>query len=239
MAHDAWSDDSMARDTGLGNSSQYAPYWLQNDTGVAITYWLIGSRHYRDEEDEVDGGFSGWGSGSGTVVEPGKSVALYQQGSVEEISSRKRNSGLLRNAEPAKMFEVLLQHRMICVQIEGTSRPSPPLSIDLVGSRSFEASFSENETGDCYNPSGNNIPGNISRQNSFQKLEADNRDKGDVFRTPVVFEVTIQRYSKLVRLCSTVSHFLSFGVFSEALGDLCPPVSKHVMWVLVLLDPYV
>lgn len=206
MAHDAWSDDSTARDTRLGNSSQYAPYWLQNDTGVAITYWLIGSRHNRDDIDDVDGGFGGWGSGSGTIVEPGKSVALYQQGSAEEISSRKRNSGLLRSAEPAKMFEVLLQHRMICVQIEGTSRPSPPLSIDLVGSRSFEASFSENESGDGYNSSVNTTSGNLSRQNSSQKLEMDNRDKGDVFRTPVVFEVTVQRYSKLVRLCSTVSY---------------------------------
>jgi hypothetical protein len=209
MAHDAWSDDSMARDTRLGNSSQYAPYWLQNDTGVAITYWLIGSGHNRDDMDYVDGDFGGWGSGSGTVVEPGKSVALYQQGSVEEISSRKRNSGLLRSSEPAKMFEVLLQHRMICVQIEGTSRPSPPLSIDLVGSRSFEASFSENESGDGYNSSVNSTPGNLSWQSSFQKLEMDNRDKGDVFRTPVVFEVTIQRYSKLVRLCSTVSLYTS------------------------------
>lgn len=208
MAHDAWSDDSMAGDTRLGNSSQYAPYWLQNDTGVAITYWLIGSRHNRDEVDDVDGGFGGWGNGSGTVVEPGKSVALYQQGSVEEISSRKRNSGLLKSAEPAKMFGVLLQHRMICVQIEGTSRPSPPLSIDLVGSRSFEASFSENESVDGYNSSVVNNLGNILRQNSLQK-PADCRDKGDVFRTPVVFEVTIQRYSKLVRLCSTVSHYLS------------------------------
>ena len=206
MAHDAWSDDSMARDTRLGNSSQYAPYWLQNDTGVAITYWLIGSCHNRDEMDDVDGGFCGWGTGSGTVVGPGKSVALYQQGSVEDISSRKWNSGLL-SAEPAEVFEVLLQHRFICVQIEGTSRPSPPLSIDLVGSRSFEACFSETESGDVYNPSVNDTPGNISRQNSFQKVEADNRDKGIVFRTPVVFEVHIQRYSKLVRLCSTVSHF--------------------------------
>ncbi|KAG0604647.1 hypothetical protein M758_10G186100 [Ceratodon purpureus] len=229
MAHDAWSDDSMARDTRLGISSQYAPYWLQNDTGVAITYWLIGSRHNRDEMDDVDGGFGGWGSRSGTVVEPGKSVALYQQGSVEEISCRKRNSGLLSSTEPAKMFEVLLQHRMICVQIEGTSRPSPPLSIDLVGSRSFEASFSENESGDGYNPSGNNTPGNISRQNSFQKLEADNRDKGDVFRTPVVFEVTIQRYSKLVRLCSTVSVVNMIAVPLEVRFDIPFTISPKVM----------
>lgn len=205
MAHDAWSDDSMATDTRLGNFSQYAPYWLQNDTGVALTYWLIESRHSRDDMDDVDGSLGGWGSGSGNIVEPGKSVPLYQQGSVEEILSRKRNSGLFRSAEPAKMFEVLLQHRMICVQIEGTSRPSPPLSIDLVGSRSFEASFSENESADGYNPSLNSTLGNLSRQNSFQKLEMDNRDKSDVFRTSVVFEVTVQRYSKLVRLCSTVS----------------------------------
>lgn len=205
MAHDACSDDSLARDSKLGNSSMYAPYWLQNDTGVAITYWLLGSRNNRNETGNPDGG---WCSGSGTVLEPGNSVPLYHQGSTEEILSRRRNSGLLRRAEPAKIFEFLPQHRMICVQMEGTFRPSPPLSMDLVGSRSFEASFSENEFGNGYISNANNNTGKLSRQSSFQKLEVDNRDKGDVFRTPVVFEVTVQRYSKLIRLCSTVSYAL-------------------------------
>uniref|UniRef100_A0A7I4B673 Uncharacterized protein n=1 Tax=Physcomitrium patens TaxID=3218 RepID=A0A7I4B673_PHYPA len=226
MAHDAWSDDSLARDTRLGNSSLYAPYWLQNDTGVAITYWLLGSRNNRNEMDNPDGG---WSSGSGTVLEPGKSVPLYQQGSIEEILSRRRNSGFLRRAEPAKMFEVLLQHRMICVQMEGTSRPSPPLSIDLVGSRSFEASFSENEFRDGYNSNVNSNTGNLPRQSSFQKLEVDNRDKSDVFRTPVVFEVTIQRYSKLVRLCSTVAVVNMITVPLEIRFDIPFTLSPKVM----------
>lgn len=82
-----------------------------------------------------------------------------------------------------------------------------PMSIDLVGSRSFEASFSKSESEDIDNPILNNVQGVLHRQNSSHVLEADNRDR-DIFRTPVVFEVTIQKYSKLVRLCSTVGVFL-------------------------------
>lgn len=204
MAHDAWSDYSLAHDTKLGIYSQYAPYWLQNDTGVAITYWLVGPLSNRKSDDVGEGGLRRWGSGNGTIVEPGSSVALYVDGSPEELLIRRMNSGSLSKVGTGKLFEVLLQHRMICVQLEGTSRPSPPMSIDLVGSRSFEASFSESEIENGDIRGAVNGQGISPRKNSSLILETDIRERGNVFRSPVVFEVTIQRYSKLVRLCSTV-----------------------------------
>lgn len=173
---------------------RYAPYWLQNDTGVPLSYWLCGASRNRENGDDASSfgsTRSSWGSLGGEVVQPGCSVPLYVEEGPDEVLVRRRAGQSADGYNARKIFNMLLLHRMICVQLEGTSRPSVPMSIDLVGSVSFEAVFSD-DSGD-----GGSRPSNAS----FQEIESE---KGGSFLAPVIFEVTVQRYSKLVRLCSMV-----------------------------------
>ncbi|XP_048318354.2 uncharacterized protein LOC107405745 isoform X2 [Ziziphus jujuba] len=73
-------------------------------------------------------------------------------------------------------------HHYISVQLDGTSVSSAPISMDLVGLTYFEVDFSKANNENC------------------QENRADSRS-GVV---PVVFDVSVQRYSKLIRLYSTV-----------------------------------
>lgn len=208
MFSDSWKersgDDASAdfkiRDPQSAESSstrRYAPYWLQNDTGVPLSYWLCGaSRNKENDDDGKTSSFgsarSSWGSLNGEVVQPGCSVPLYVEEGPDEVFVRRRAGQSADGYNARKIFNMLLLHRMICVQLEGTSRPSVPMSIDLVGSVSFEAVFSD-DSGDG---------GSRPSKGSFQEIESE---RGGSFSAPVIFEVTVQRYSKLVRLCSMVS----------------------------------
>lgn len=204
MFNDSWktstgddlSTDFNIRDSqSAGNLSmrRFAPYWLQNDTGIPICFWLVGSSNKEhDEEDSRSSVRSTWGSGGGEIVQPGSSVPLFVEEGVDEVFDRRRAGPAADEYNAKKIFNMLQLHRRICVQLEGTARPSLPMSIDLVGSRFFEAVFSEGESGDG---------GFRHSQGSFQEIESE---KGESFHAPVYFEVTAQRYSKLVRLCSMV-----------------------------------
>ncbi len=199
MAQDAWLDDPVASHTKSQKSTQNTCYWLQNDTGVAITYWLVGvSRNWGSEES----GARGWqrcGPRSGTIVQPDSSVALSVPGNREEFKCHPQSSGCTRWVGTDKMFEGALQHNMICIQLEGTQTPSPPMSIDLVGLQSFEVKFSESKSKDGENQK------LYYEQGLVHDCDPNALEMGHtLFCSQVVFEVTIQEYSKLVHLCSTV-----------------------------------
>ncbi|CAM6098991.1 unnamed protein product [Calypogeia fissa] len=229
MFGDSWKerngdDDFKIRDPQSAESSsmrRYAPYWLQNDTGVPLSYWLCGaSRSKENDDDAKTSSFgsarSSWGSLSGDVVQPGCSVPLYVEEGPDEAFVRRRAGKSSDGYNARKIFNMLLLHRMICVQLEGTSRPSVPLSIDLVGSVSFEAIFSD-DSGDG---------GSRPNKGSFQEIESE---RGGSFSAPVIFEVTVQRYSKLVRVCSMVSLVNTTSVALELRFDIPFLISPKVM----------
>ncbi|KAG6546751.1 hypothetical protein Mapa_011940 [Marchantia paleacea] len=230
MFNDSWkisigddlSTDFNIRDSqSAGNLSmrRFAPYWLQNDAGIPICFWLVGSSKNKehDEEDSRSSVRSTWGSGGGEIVQPGSSVPLFVEEGVDEVFDRRRAGPAADEYNAKKIFNMLQLHRRICVQLEGTARPSLPMSIDLVGSRFFEAVFSEGESGDG---------GVRHSQGSFQEIESE---KGESFHAPVYFEVTAQRYSKLVRLCSMVSVVNTTSVALELRFDLPFVLSPKVM----------
>ncbi|GAQ80498.1 Vacuolar protein sorting-associated protein [Klebsormidium nitens] len=105
--------------TGATHKRRYAPYWLKNDTGVTLRYWLSSSRT-----------FTGTVTTSATVP-PGKSAPIY----VEEDPGEGRGLGLGLNPFGH------VQHRMIQVQLEGSGVRSDPMSIDRVGGHVFPVVF--------------------------------------------------------------------------------------------------
>jgi hypothetical protein len=73
------------------------------------------------------------------------------------------------------------------------------MSIDLVGLQSFEVKFSESKSKDGENQK------LYYEQGLVHDYDPNALEMGHtLFCSQVVFEVTIQEYSKLVHLCSTV-----------------------------------
>ncbi|KAJ8450353.1 hypothetical protein Cgig2_004810 [Carnegiea gigantea] len=109
------------------------------------------------------------------TVPPGSSVPIYIDGTLEEQ---------VFNYRPAPSSEGLCKkasnragHHFMTIQFEGTSQRSEPISMDLVGLTYFEVNFSKDN--------------NEAHANSG-------------FLVPVVFDVSVQQYSKLIQLYSTV-----------------------------------
>lgn len=182
----------------------YAPYWLQNDTGVSIKYWLVGALRLEDADGFADGKDSGEGS-SQNVVDPGCSVPIYIEETPEQVFHKGRLNSSSERLSDKKFFGG--QHRMIRVQLEGTSNASFPMSMDLVGAHTFYVAFSH--------PSSNLLDGG-KRRKEKSRTEAKSSESGDIeggtnaFQTPVVFEVSGHYYSKVIRIYSTVSFCMLF-----------------------------
>lgn len=102
-------------------------------------------------------------------------VPIYVEEIVEEFFFQHREARSSGQLIEKKLNSV--PHHMISVQFEGTSGPSMPVSMDFVGVTSFEVDFSSGQ-----------------RPASASSLTV-----------PVVLEVSMQHYSKMIRLYSTVS----------------------------------
>lgn len=167
----------------------YAPYWLQNDTGVSANYWLVAGPRLED----------GFGGSNHNVVHPGCSIPIYIKESPEQVFRKGRvNSSSARLVDKRPFGG---QHRLICVQLEGTSKASSPMSIDLVGTQFFNVIFSQTSM----------ASDDMKNRQERQVLEGKTTDNDELdagpnaICMPVVFEVSVQRYSKLIRIYSTVS----------------------------------
>ncbi|KAK7274520.1 hypothetical protein RIF29_15613 [Crotalaria pallida] len=149
-----------------------APYVLQNLTSVPLLYHVY---HGNVNPDEL------YVSSEKLYVQPGSAIPIYMDEYAEEQLSRYRPSRSYNslNAQRSNGFA----HHYITVQLEGTSMPSNPMSMDLVGLTCFEVNFSK-----TYN----------------EKDEDGRTDKAPTFVVPVVFDVSVLRYSKLIRIYSTV-----------------------------------
>lgn len=151
-----------------------APYVLQNLTSVPIIYHVYHGPVNPDElyvSDEKHGKY----------VQPGSAIPVFMDENAEEQLSRYRpsRSSDRLNEQRSNGFA----HHYITVQLEGTSMPSNPMSMDLVGLTCFEVNFSK-----TYN----------------ENAEDGRMNTAPTFIVPVVFDVSVLRYSKLLRIYSTV-----------------------------------
>ncbi|PON37049.1 Vacuolar protein sorting-associated protein [Parasponia andersonii] len=114
-------------------------------------------------------------------VEPGASIPLYINDTPEEQLFHFWPANSSDRLADQKLSGVA--HHFITIQLDGASVPSAPISMDRVGLTYFEVDFFK-----AYNEN--------SGDNSM--------DTASGFVVPVVFDVSVQRYSKLIRLYSTV-----------------------------------
>lgn len=165
---------------------RYAPYRIQNLTSLPLAFHVIEgplSTYDLDVsalEDEI-------------VVQPGSSIPIYIDETAEEQLFRHRPAHSSERLSD-KQF-MYTAHRYVVIRLEGTSNPSAPISMDLVGLSCFNVDFSKSTKslkGDT--PDG-------LKTNFIGKNKAE-LDSGYV--VPVVVDVSVQRYTKLIRLYSSV-----------------------------------
>jgi len=157
------------------SDGRYAPYILQNLTSVPLVYYVYQGLGNPDEFDVSE-------LRDGNHVQPGSSLPIYINETPEEPLFHCRPAHSSDRLHEQKSNAVA--HHFITIQLEGTSVPSAPISMDLVGLTYFEIDFSE-----AFNDN--------SEENGTYTRSG--------FLVPVVFDVSVQRYCKLIRLYSTVS----------------------------------
>ncbi|XP_021771679.1 uncharacterized protein LOC110735802 isoform X2 [Chenopodium quinoa] len=109
------------------------------------------------------------------TVQPGASIPIYINGTLGEPAFSDRPASSSEGHN--KKLSSKAGHSFMTIQFEGTSESSEPISMDLVGLTYFDINFSnDNKRADA----------NIG------------------LPVPVGFDVSLQRYSKLIRLYSTV-----------------------------------
>lgn len=195
---------------------RYAPYILRNDTSLPLTFHVSRGIVSADDADSFP-------AQDENIVQPGFSVPIYVEETLDEQFLRHRTGHSSERLMEKKLGAVA--HHMISIQLDGTSGPSKPMSMDLVGLSYFEVNFSKNKASmievdkDDYDASG-----------SRRKLEERFRsDQNNGLIVPVVFEVSMQNYSKLIRLYSTVILFNATSMPLELRFDIPFGVSPKIL----------
>ncbi|XP_021627253.1 uncharacterized protein LOC110625875 isoform X2 [Manihot esculenta] len=171
------------------NGGKHAPYILQNSTSLPLVYHVF---HGPVNTEEFD--FSEFGDEK--AVQPGSSVPIYLNETPEEQLFQFRPAQSSDRLSEKQSNGVL--HHFMSIQLDGMYMPSAPISMDLVGLTCFEVNFSK---------ASNKIEieklEDVSRYNiNIKENVTSSTNHG--FAVPVVFDVSMQRYSKLIRLYSTV-----------------------------------
>lgn len=200
----------------LGNAHvrRYAPYFLQNDTGMLLYFWLIRGPTIVENNEILDRAVR-------SSVEPGCAMPLFVEETPEELFQRRRPNQSSERLVDRKSSGS--RHHMICIQLEGTSRASMPMSMDLVGLRSLEVDFSKT-FGTRQRHQEQDPPAGIGIQETINKAYSNSK-----FVVPVILEVSTQRYSKLVRLYSTVTLVNATCVSLEVRFDIPFGIAPKVM----------
>ncbi|KAL9243679.1 hypothetical protein vseg_017537 [Gypsophila vaccaria] len=133
------------------------------------------------------------------TVPPGSSLPIYIDGMLEEEAF---NSIPVSSEGFTKKSSNKAGHYFITIQFEGTYDKSEPISMDLVGLTYFEVNFSRD-----YKGSG--------------------ADSG--LLVPVVFDVSLQQYSKLIQLYSTVIFHNSTSTPLELRFDIPFSMSSKIV----------
>lgn len=160
-------------------ASTYAPYTLENLTSLPLVFYI-----YKGSKT-VDG-FNVSSFKDGKYVQPGSSYPVY----IDDATTDEHNFSFKTSHSSENLGDKHVadgKHHYIIVQLEGTSTLSTPISIDLVGVSFFEVDFSNSST-------------NLGVENG-----GDTTKGVSSYVVPVIVDVSVQRYTKLVRLYSTVS----------------------------------
>ncbi|KAI3918818.1 hypothetical protein MKX01_042138 [Papaver californicum] len=225
MIKDAWSQvkiDGLPESRGFCGGSEttenaytrrYAPYILQNETSLPLLFHVYRGHVNSDDLNMVP-------MKEGNTVQPGCSVPIYIDETPEEQIFRYKPVQSSDRLNEKKSSWVA--HHMISVQLDGTSGFSVPISMDLVGHSYFEVDFSKAEVVEV------NTAGEVSKYGG--RVEGKNRKTShSEFVVPVVFDVSVQRYSKLIRLYSTVILLNATSVPLELRFDIPFGVSPKVL----------
>ncbi|XP_059667459.1 uncharacterized protein LOC132312914 [Cornus florida] len=224
MIEDAWGPVGVNRD---GNQSflnyqnredlctgRYAPYVLQNLTSLPLVFHVFKGPVYVDDMKASS-------LNDGKLLQPGSCIPIYVNETPEEQLFHccpSHSSDRLNDKQPNGVV-----HHYIMIQLDGTSVPSAPISMDLVGVSYFEVDFSK---------SSNNIGVDSIRDalKNNKNVEENNQiDANSGFVVPVVFDVSVQRYSKLVRLYSSVILFNATSIPLEVRFDIPFGVSPKIL----------
>ncbi|KAK8498349.1 hypothetical protein V6N12_032902 [Hibiscus sabdariffa] len=212
MVKDAWGfmeHDSSEKQRFLDpqlteniSGGRYAPYILQNLTSSPLEYHVYQGLADFDQFDvskEKDG----------KIVQAGASVPIYLNDIPEEQLFHYRPSHSSEDLTERQSNGVA--HHLMTIQLDGMSVPSAPVSMDLVGLTYFEVDFSSNS------------PYNV---NLKENGAADGKNG---FVVPVVFDVSVQRYSKLIRLYSTVIILNASSIPLELRFDIPFGISPKIL----------
>ncbi|KAM0845626.1 hypothetical protein ACQ4PT_056233 [Festuca glaucescens] len=182
------------------HTRRYAPYILSNDTSLAFSFKV-----YRGavNSDDIDS-FSVVDENS---VPAGYSVPIYVEETLDEFFFQHREA---RSSEHLiEKWMSAVSHYMISIEFEGTSGSSKPMSIDLVGIYFFEVNFSSSKKP-------------VICEESLEAFGSNRKGSHhDGLIVPVVLDVSLQNYSKLVILHNATSMPLElrfdipFGVSSK------------------------
>ncbi|KAJ7978124.1 putative Vacuolar protein sorting-associated protein [Quillaja saponaria] len=156
------------------STRRYAPYVVQNLTSVPLQYHVYQGSINPDECYDTE-------LKEGNYVQPGSSVPIFIHENTKEQQFHNRPSHSSDSLHEQKLNG--FAHNYITIKLDGTSMPSAPMSMDLVGLTFFEVNFSK-----TYN----------------EAADKNGTNTATAFVVPVVFDVSVQRYSKLIRLYSTV-----------------------------------
>ncbi|KAM3303588.1 putative protein isoform X1 [Capsicum chacoense] len=203
------SQESENLDTGSS-----PPYILQNLTSLPLEFHVYQQRQsgYSSEVSSMN---------SRKYLQPGSSIPVYVSESFEDQILRYRPAQSCDQLGEKKSVEP--SHHYIIVQLEGTLLPSVPISMDLVGLRYFEVNFSKSSRKSDVDTS-KNVPNSSMNDGKNSKIEEKSG-----FIIPVVIDVSIQRYTKMVRVYSTVIVSNATSVPLEVRFDIPFGVSPKVL----------
>lgn len=184
------------------NAGRYAPYIVQNLTSLPLVFHVFQGVANTDE-------FDVYSMKAGQSLKPGSSVPIYIHETPEEQLSR--YSPAHSSDRLSEKQSIGVAHHFVTIQFDGTSSPSAPISMDLVGLTYFEVDLSK--------PANKFEVGKIGDDsiNGKNKEDYGRTEANSGFVVAVVFDVSVQRYSKLVRLYSTVCITLNLSCDSHML----------------------
>ncbi|KAL8217291.1 hypothetical protein R6Q57_024128 [Mikania cordata] len=206
MESNALSENSRLTISGASeniNASRYAPYTVENLTSLPLVFYI-----YRGSK--TSDGFNISSLKDGKYVQPGSSYPVY----IDDTNPNEQNLSFRTSHSSDNLSDrhaADAQHHYIIVQLEGTSTLSTPISIDLVGVSSFEVDFS-------------NLSTNIGVENDWGITKGVSS-----YVVPVIIDVSVQRYTKLVRLYSTVILLNAASVPFEVRFDIPFGVSPKIL----------
>ncbi|KFK27746.1 hypothetical protein AALP_AA8G423700 [Arabis alpina] len=201
METDAVHDDKglSVYCTGSTDTERYSPYVLQNLTSLPLGYQV-----FQGHDSDV---LNMSAPVAQNIVQPGSSVPIYLDNSdALLIPNRRRSHFGCFSSESGDAI-----HYYMKVQLDGTSFASPPHSMDRIGLSYFEVDFSKKSI------SSNNVE------------KASKSGSGSSFVVPVVYEVSLQQQSKLIRVYSTVIILNSTSMPLELRFDIPFGVSPKIL----------